>query len=270
MIKHSWGFVMGGVFMKENQNRLRKRLCLLDEYRGFVVLNMIAYHAIWDLVYMFGVNWQWYKSDIGHVWQQWICWSFILVSGFCWQMGKNPLRRGLLVYGAGAVISLVTILVMPSARVVYGVLTLLGSCMILMIPLDLFCKKIPPIVGAAASFLLFLFVYPVNRGYFGFGMQRIIELPKAWYANSFTTYLGFMEHGFYSTDYFSILPWLLLFVTGYFLYGVIFTSNSFIVKYLQTSVCSPLGWIGKHALIIYMLHQPVIYAVLSIWNYFCQ
>ena len=163
----------------------KKRLHLIDEYRGFVVLNMIAYHAIWDLVYMFGVDMQWYKSDIGHIWQQWICWSFILISGFCWQMGKKPLKRGMLVYGAGAVISLVTVAVMPSAKVMFGVLTLLGSCMIFMIPLHVICQRIPAYIGMIGSFVLFLLTYPVNRGYFGFATMRIV-LPEEWYANAFS------------------------------------------------------------------------------------
>ncbi len=252
---------------------------MIDEYRGFVVLNMIAYHAIWDLVYMFGVNLQWYKLQPGHIWQQWICWSFIFVSGFCWKMGSHPLKRGLLVYGGGTLISLVTVLVMPSAKVLFGVLTLLGSCMILMIPFDLLFQKVNAWVGIIGSFLLFLFTYSVNRGYFGFGAQKIIVLPEEWYANGFTTYLGFMEKGFFSTDYFSIIPWSFLFVTGYFLYKLLFnvikSGNSYkstdfascrVLSMLQTSVCPPLGWIGRHAFVIYMLHQPVIYVVLSIWN----
>lgn len=261
-----------------NNAKIEKpRLHLIDEYRGFVVLNMIAYHAIWDLVYMFGVNWQWYKSDVGFVWQQWICWSFILVSGFCWKMGKKPLRRGLMLYGAGVIISLVTIMVMPSSKVLFGVLTLLGSSMILMIPMDLICRRISPIVGVMVSFALFLFTYPVNRGYFGFGKQKLISLPQEWYANGFTTYLGFMEKGFFSTDYFSLIPWFFLFMTGYFLYTLLFkrnvcrdevgqisVNNSSIIKALESSICPQLGWIGKHALIIYMLHQPVIYGLLSV------
>lgn len=251
--------------MKEVHNSSKKRLHLIDEYRGFVVLNMIAYHAIWDLVYMFGVHIEWYKSDAGHIWQQWICWSFILVSGFCWQMSRHPLKRGLLVYGAGAVISLVTVLVMPSAKVQFGVLTLLGSCMILMIPFDLLFRKVNTWVGSVCSFFLFLFTYPVNRGYFGFGSQRMVELPDEWYANAFTTYLGFMEKGFFSTDYFSLIPWLFLFVTGYFLYGIV--RKNCLVDILVRSIYPPLGWVGKHALIIYMLHQPVIYGVLSVWNF---
>ena len=163
------------------------RLHLIDEYRGFVVLNMIAYHAIWDLVYLFGVNWEWYKSEIGFLWQQWICWSFILVSGFCWQMGKHPLKRGLLVYAGGMLISLVTILVMPQSKIMFGILTFLGSAMILMIPLHVICQKIQPIAGAVGSLLLFFFVYPVNQGYFGFGNRKLFILPQEWYVNGFMT-----------------------------------------------------------------------------------
>lgn len=175
------------------------------------------------------------------------------------------MKRGLLVYAGGVVISLVTLIAMPYARVMFGILTLLGSAMLLMIPLDLVCRKIPPLLGAVVSFLIFCFAYPVSNGYFGFGEYRMISLPEEWYANVFTTYLGFAEPGFYSTDYFSLIPWFFLFVTGYFLYGVVLGNkekDNQIAKILQKSVCAPLGWVGRNALVIYMLHQPVVYAVL--------
>ena len=196
-----------------------------------------------------------------------------MVSGFCWNMGRHPLKRGLMVYGGGVIISLVTMIAMPSSRVMFGILTLLGSSMILMIPLDFLCKKIQPVVGVVLSFLLFLFTYPVNRGYFGIGEERVVELPLEWYANGFTTYLGFDEAGFYSTDYFSIMPWFFLFVTGYFLYGVVFErklkcgiENCQLVLLLQKSVCPMFGWFGRRSLIIYMLHQPVVYGILYMLN----
>lgn len=249
------------------------RLHWIDEYRGFVVLNMIAYHGIWDLVYLFGVDWQWYKSDIGHVWQQWICWSFILVSGFCWQMGKAPLKRGLMVYAAGVLISAITLLFMPQSRILFGILTFLGSAMVLMIPLDILLRKIQPVIGSLVAFVLFLFTYSVKRGYFGFGEQTLISLPTEWYANEITTYIGLPEPGFYSTDYFGLLPWIFLFITGYFFYGAVFyrkpkcgIENCPLVIFLQKSTCPMLGWIGKRALIIYMLHQPVVYGILYAWN----
>lgn len=32
---------------------------------------------------------------------------------------------------------------------------------------------------------------------------------------------------------------------------------------LRRSVCPALGWMGRHSLLLYLLHQPVIYGVLS-------
>ena len=149
----------------------------------------------------------------------------------------------------------------------------MGSAMILMIPLDLLLKKIQPAVGAVVSFFLFLFVYPVNDGYLGFENMRMVMLPDEWYANELTTYLGFVMPGFFSTDYFSILPWIFIYITGYFCYGVVLKrepkcgiENCPLVVGLQKSICPPLGWIGRKSLIIYMIHQPVVYGVLFIWN----
>ena len=38
----------------------KQRLHALDAIRGITLLSMIAYHAMWDLVYMFGVRADWY------------------------------------------------------------------------------------------------------------------------------------------------------------------------------------------------------------------
>ncbi len=233
----------------------------LDGIRGITLISMILYHGIWDMVFLFGENWKWYTSDAGYVWQQSICWTFILLSGFCWSLGRRRLRRGIIVLCAGTLITFVTMVAMPSQVVQFGVLTLLGSCMLLMIPLERLLKKIPPEVGGLCSFILFILFRGINDGYLGFEGIILWRLPKEWYANLFTTYLGFMESSFYSTDYFSLFPWFFLFITGYFLYQIIINRN--LIKILQKRVYG-LEWIGKHSLIIYMLHQPVLYAVLVV------
>ena len=65
---------------------------------------------------------------------------------------------------------------------------------------------------------------------------------------------------FYSTDYFALLPWLFLFWAGYFLH---FCMGRQRMEPLRRSVCPALGWMGRHSLLLYLLHQPVIYGVLS-------
>jgi len=248
----------------------KKRLYFIDEYRGFWLINMILYHAIWDIVYIFGCDWRWYKSDMAFFWQQSICWSFIFISGFCWQMGRNKFKNGIKVFGEGIVITLATLIFMPDSRVIFGVLTLLGSSMLLMIPCDVVFKKINPWLGALLSFILFLFTYPVNDGYLGFGGVEMVQLPRELYSSWLSTYLGFPEPGFWSTDYFSLLPWFFLYAVGYFAYKIVFMreEKTQIKEIMEKSICSPLGWIGRNSLVIYMLHQPVIYGVLYLWFMF--
>ena len=183
------------------------RYALLDELRGLDLLSMIGYHACWDLIFLFGMSAAWYTGWQGHLWQQSICWVFILLSGFCLPLGHRPLRRGLIVSGAGALVTAVTLLFMPEDRVVFGVLTLLGAAMLITGLLQPLLQKIPAWAGLVVS----------------------------------------------------LLPWLFLFWAGYFLH---FCMGRARMEPLRRSVCAPLGWLGRHSLGIYLLHQPVIYGVL--------
>ena len=108
-----------------------RRWAALDNLRGLTLLSMIAYHACWDMVYLFGADWGWYSSAAACVWQQSICWTFILLSGYCFALGRHQLRRGLTVFFCGALITAATWFFMPENLVLFGVLTLLGSSMLL-------------------------------------------------------------------------------------------------------------------------------------------
>ncbi len=161
---------------------------------------------------------------------------------------------------AGAVVSIVTIAFTPESRILFGVLTLIGSCMILVslaAPLLRLCSA--P-AGLCVSFLLFLCTKTIAEGYIGLGAWRLLELPEAWYSNWLTTYLGFPMKGFFSTDYFALLPWLFLFTAGYFLHRM--ARRREWLAFLENGRIKPLEWIGRHSLSIYMLHQPLIYLLL--------
>lgn len=242
----------------------RVRYHLLDGIRGIVLLSMIAYHFSWNMVYMYGAKWPWYRSTGAYIWQQSICWTFILLSGFCWSMGKQPLKRGLMVFGGGLLVTAVTLAVMPQNRVVFGVLTCIGSSMLLLIPLHKILRKIPAEVGLLAGFAAFLFTRNINRGFFGFESWNLAALPRGLYQNLFTAYLGMPAADFYSTDYFSLIPWFFLFVAGYFLYGVCKKRDFFEWEVLQKKIPF-FDFLGKHSLLVYLLHQPILYLALEIF-----
>ena len=182
------------------------RYALLDELRGLDLVSMMLYHACWDMMFLFGIWMDWYAGMPGRLWQQTICWVFILLSGFCAPFGRHMLQRGVTVFAAGALVTAVTLVFMPENRVIFGVLTFLGTAMLLTGVLEPLLKKVMPAVGLAVSAVLFAVCYPVGLGWVG---RRRME------------------------------P-------------------------LRRSVCPALGWMGRHSLLLYLLHQPVIYGVLSV------
>ena len=234
-----------------------RRYQVLDTIRGCALVSMLLYHASWDMVYMFGANWPWYHGFAAYVWQQSICWTFILLSGYCWALGRHQLRRGLTVFSCGALITAVTWLFMRSNLVYCGVLTLLGASSLLLVPLAPALERVPAQAGAAGSFLLFLLFRDVNAGFLGFEGARLLALPAGLYRNHLTALLGFPPADFFSTDYFSLLPWFFLFLTGWFLFRL---RPEEVREIRRVPVLTAMG---RRSLLIYMLHQPVLYALLT-------
>ena len=245
------------------------RLHLLDALRGFLLLHMIAFHGMWNLVYLFGVDVPWYTAQPGYIWQQFICWSFILLSGFCWAMSRNHLKRGLLVFGGGVIVSLVTCILMPESRILFGILTCIGSCVLLLIPLEKVLKKIPALWGAGLSFGLFFLLRNCGDGTLGFESLVLAPLPKGLYRNFLTAYLGFPQPGFFSADYFPLLPWFFLFLTGFYLFQVTDRAG-WNEKLFARGQFPLLNYIGKHSLVVYLLHQPVLYGLSAFYFYFLK
>lgn len=218
---------------------------------------MISYHFLWDLVYLYNADIPWYKSHGAYIWQQSICWTFILLAGFSWHLGKKHMKRGLWAFGGGVVVSLVTAIVLPNDRVRYGVLTLIGSCILIWILLDKVLKKIPAGVGVSVSFVLFLILRSWTKQA---PFQLSDNLLNVTWLKSVLAYIGFPQAGFSSTDYFPLLPWIFLFATGYFLYS--FLQEKGLINRLFGKWKVPgINFLGKHSLIIYMIHQPICYVV---------
>ncbi len=230
-----------------------ERYHIIDGVRGLAAASMVLYHFVWDLVYMAGVRLDWFAGLAGRLWQMSICVTFILVSGFCQNLGRRRLRRGLTVFLCGGAVTAATLIFMPENRIVFGVLTLLGSCMILATVLDDFLRRVPAVAGFVIGVLLFSLTYGVENNTAVFGL---VKLPTWLYRNYFTAFFGFKPAGFYSTDYYPLLPWAFLFAAGYYLYGIF--EGLGLLNLLKRRFLPPLECIGRRALWIYMLHQPVL------------
>ena len=199
--------------------------------------------------------------------------------------------------GAGELVSIVTQIAMPGQSIRFGVLTMLGSCMLLMVVIEkilvFLCygyrrnakkekhmndeKNMPkkceesgmntnawkpgyPRLGMSMAFLAFFITRGINERYLGFEGICFQILPVELYQKgNWMTYIGFMSEDFYSTDYFSIIPWFFLFLTGYFLFFSI-RQKVCMEKHVSGGILrKAMAFMGRHSLIIYMLHQPLLY-----------
>jgi uncharacterized membrane protein len=196
----------------------KTRSGLLDCLRGFTVLSMIFYHACWDLVNLLHYNVPFYNETAGYVWQQSICWVFILVAGFCFNLSHKHISRALLLIGCGTLITVTTLLVTPDNAIIFGVLFFLGFAILVAGLLEKLILKIPTVAGGIISVIGFVIFRDINRGWLGFEDLLFKQLPESLYHQGYLySFLGFEDVNFHSTDYFSLLPWFFLFLVGYFL-----------------------------------------------------
>lgn len=114
-------------------------------------------------------------------------------------------------------------------------------------------------------FILFAITKRINYGVLGFADVKLANLPASFYTwGDVGNFFGFTEMNFYSTDYFSLFPWFFLFLAGYFLHKWFVQKEWMDVLVKLPSFGRWWRPLGKYSLLIYMLHQPVIYGILYI------
>ena len=232
------------------------RYDLIDTIRGIAIVSMVIFHCCYDIFMVYGRDPSWYSQPAVHVWQQSICWTFILVSGFVWPWGRSGnVKRGIMLNVWGLVISGVTVLLMPAQAVWFGILNCIGCAVLLMIALEPVLKRIPAAIGALAAFALFMVFRNAQLGYLEWTGVFRIDLPAWLYDCTVLTPFGFPFPGFRSSDYFPILPWLFLYICGYFLNRIVITIGP--LQSVARYGVAPLSAIGRYSIWIYLVHQPV-------------
>jgi len=267
--------------MEQGNTPARKRLEIIDFLRGITVISMLAYHLMWDVVYAFGHDISWYKNFPGRAWQQSICISFIFISGFCISLDKRLIKNALILLAASIVITIVTAIMGKTYAIYFGIIWCIGMLKLIAIPLTALYKRLLPDTYSLVSRLvhilmliislgLFILTKKISNGIlFSVGENAFYIVPDDLTRNYITTMLGLPYEGFYSADYFPIIPWVFLFVAGchaYNIYKSIASDTNALYPDSFMKSSYPLRQIGKNSLIIYLAHQPVIMAILSLLN----
>ncbi|MBQ3084623.1 MAG: DUF1624 domain-containing protein [Clostridia bacterium] len=233
--------------------RLDQRVFALDWIRGIAVIGMVLHHALVSVQmagWMHGKNVQipFLETELFWVLQEIFVVAFLLISGICTAYSRSVLRRGLIVSGAAMLVTLVTAYLMPALgvdgmQIWFGILHMFGASMLLY---GLITCKQRWVGGLTALGLLVLWLV-------------MIHLPASEVAVHLRLAIGFPYAGFYSADYYPLLPYFFGFLAGAVL-GPAVRDRKF-PRWFYTLRLRPLEWVGRHSLIIYLLHQIVLFGL---------
>ncbi len=237
------------------------RIWLLDELRGLSILLMILHHAAYDAKYMFGAELP-VDSVVVYVLHIIFASLFVLISGAACRLTHSNLKRGAVCFGCGLLITAVTGIVMPDSIVVFGILHMLGIAMMLFALARPALDKISPAAGIVVFSMLAVLTFRIPEGYVGIPYLLEWRLPRVLYSTEFLFFLGLPSPAFFSGDYFPLVPWLFVFIAGS--YAGVYLKQRRCPDYFYKMHCRALAAVGQNTLVIYMLHQPVIYGLLYI------
>lgn len=235
-----------------------KRIHFLDELRGLAILCMVFYHAFFTMFYFFHFKMGYQLLSFFTPAEPFFAALFILISGICSKLSRSNLRRGIKLFAIAVGITIATYFI-PNALITFGILHMLSISMILFSLSEKSLNKIPEILGLVLSLTLFFITQPIQNRYIGFIKYPFVYLPSKLYELSFLFPFGICNSEFYSADYFPLMPWLFLFLAGTFL-GQLAVKNKF-PGFMYKSKFPLFSLLGRNSLLIYIVHQPIIYFI---------
>jgi uncharacterized membrane protein len=237
--------------------KIGARLWEVDALRGLAVVAMIFFHFMWDLWFyrltyedVVGPAWQTFARGIGS--------TFIFVLGLSVTLDYSrttakgldtwarTIKRGLLIFGCGLLVSIGTYFFVGNEWVRFGILHHAGAAIIL----AYFFMRLPAVLVGLIGLAM------IALGSFLSGQPG----PSEWLVP-----FGLVPPGLNMVDYYPLLPWF-----GVALLGVAFGKTAYANGARKFSLpelgnIAPirlLRFLGRHSLAVYLVHQLVLMGVL--------
>lgn len=223
----------------ETPGFVRERIYGIDTLRGICVVLMTLFHLGYDLHFYFELP-QWVVfNPFMTACQIGSSWGFILLAGISSRLSRSNLKRGALVLCGGAAVSIITYLWGDFVR--FGILQFLGCAMVLYGLTHKLWESIP----RRAAPVIYLGLFLVTRML----LPLVMEVPGMYP-------FGIITPEFRSADYYPIFPWFFWFLFGSWLGGHIRKEGP--PAWLATLRQRQFSFLGRHALAVYFIHQPVL------------
>jgi uncharacterized membrane protein len=204
-----------------------ERIQIIDAARGFCIILVIAYHGGYNLVVRELIPEGALYNPLLAVLQPFFAGVFIMLAGVSSRLSRNNLKRGLQLTGCAALVTAVSLIY--GEPIWFGILHLLAACVLLYALLSKL-RIVIPFTAMAAFFALW------------FGIEKWPAVPSA--------------------DHFPIVPWGFVFFFGVWLGGLV--KEMKLPGWFYSARIPVLPAIGRKTLIIYLLHQPVMYGLLYV------
>ncbi|MBQ6830691.1 MAG: DUF1624 domain-containing protein [Clostridia bacterium] len=248
------------------KRKSKRRVCLLDELRGFAIVLMVFYHAFYLVGYTFDVEFCRALFRFFYPVQPFFAALFVFLCGISCNFSRSNVKRGLLLAGVAILLSAVMWcavfwrMLTPDNYIWFGVLHLLAVSILLFALLRPTLKYIPPWLGLVLCAVLFVLCYHVPAdmgGYFGLRGLFTLSIPTAATDHPLLYAFGLCPVTLCG-DYFPLLPWVFCFFAG------TFVGRWKTPKWAYRSRFPWLAVVGKQSLWVYLLHQPALYVICEV------
>ncbi|WP_246660180.1 heparan-alpha-glucosaminide N-acetyltransferase [Rhizobium sp. FKL33] len=233
----------------------KQRQAWLDIARGLALFPMASYHFMWDLADFGYLAADFPTSGWPKIYARAIASTFLFLAGYSLYLAhgqgfraKSFFRRlGVIGLAAGAV-SLGTYLWMPGGFIYFGILHAMATASII----GLAFLRAPVLLTLVAAVAAFAAPHVIPLG-------GVFNEPWLWW-------LGLADQNRPSFDFVPMLPWLAPFLTG--LAVSKFVGARLPAPANKLGITAQNRWkiivatIGRHSLVFYLLHQPVLIAIL--------